>query len=229
MFWLFPIYTLLFVAIVARRFRYKSLRRLGYSSRFAHDFYFLKPETFKSPIRHRLRSLRSTKPGLSNSPHPSWRRRVTAEPRRRRRRDWNSLPLASVSLILAEEKGRSIRVVLTDAVPFHGGPAVRISFAPAGSPVRTCDGRQLVRHPVDGVVRLERRHQGVVVGDEIGLREAEAEFRGDLAQLLQCRDLDRVERHRRPRPASRLPAADSGVRRGTAPPAARPAGDRSTA
>ena len=55
------------------------------------------------------------------------------------------------------------------------------------------------------------------MGDEIGLREAEAEFRGDLAQLLQCRDLDRVERHRRPRPASRLPAADSGVRRGTAP------------
>jgi hypothetical protein len=45
MFWLFPIYTLLFVAIVARRFRYKSLRRSGYSSRFAHDFYFLKPET----------------------------------------------------------------------------------------------------------------------------------------------------------------------------------------
>ena len=66
--------------------------------------------------------------------------------------------------------------------------------APAGE-ARIDDGRQFVRHPVELVVRLERRQQGLVMGSEFSLRQDKAEFGCNLAQLLECRDLDGVERH----------------------------------
>src|SRR5215472_7180882 len=58
------------------------------------------------------------------------------------------------------------------------------------------DGRQLVRHPVELVVRLEGGAQRFVMRREIGVGKAKTELRRDLAQLLPCRDLHRVQGHR---------------------------------
>jgi hypothetical protein len=54
---------------------------------------------------------------------------------------------------------------------------------------------QLVRHPVEPVVSLERPEQALTMRGKIGLGQGEAELRRDFAQLLQTRDFDGIERH----------------------------------
>ena len=82
-----------------------------------------------------------------------------------------------------------------------GAVPVLLGHRPAAGQPRIADRRQLVRHPVERVIRLERRHQGFVMGGEIGRGKGKAELRRDLAQLLQCRDLDGIERHGPLRPS----------------------------
>jgi hypothetical protein len=66
-----------------------------------------------------------------------------------------------------------------------GAVPVLLGCGPPSGKTGIGDGRQLVRHSIEAVVRLERRHHGFVMGGEVGVGKGEAELCRHLAQLLQ--------------------------------------------